>query len=214
MALSRLQAEEVLELFVNNFVSAGTGIDRKRVFQRFEDVFGKGIVQWHELAVDIMCKKNVEEGVVEEFNNLSEEKPRDENPYEYRELRETDFVMVRELINRAFDTILLEKDDEHLKKFINGYSFVACEQENIVGVIMCYPIMSLHSDVIYVDSLTVAEHARGVGIARNLLNSVHRKAVKNGIYCLKLMTDKQLEAYQMYRHLGFDDSKYVLLSRW
>ncbi|MBQ5676922.1 MAG: GNAT family N-acetyltransferase, partial [Lachnospiraceae bacterium] len=167
MALSRLQADEVLELFVNNFISADVGTGRKRVFQRFEDAFGNGIVQWHELVVDIMNKKEIESSVLEEFKNLSEKNPRKETPYEYRELREEDFPMVRELLNRAFETILIEKDDKHLKKFINGYSFVACEQENIVGVIMCCPIISLHSDMLYVDSLTVAEHARGVGIWLN-----------------------------------------------
>lgn len=33
MALSKLQAEEALELFINNFVLENAGIKRKRVFQ-------------------------------------------------------------------------------------------------------------------------------------------------------------------------------------
>ena len=214
MALSKLQAEETLELFVNNFVFESAGISRKRLFQRFGDTFGKGIVDWHELVLDIMKEKKVCDEIVNEFVSLTEEKKGVHSEYEYRELTEQDFPMVREILNRAFDFILTEFDDEHLKKFINGYSMVACDKEDIVGVIMSYPIMSLQSNMIYVDSLAVAEYARGRGIARGLLDNVHRKAVENRIYCLKLMTDKHLDAYQMYKHLGFSDSKYVFMSKW
>lgn len=214
MALSKLQAEEVLELFISNFINEPTGINRKRVYQRFEDVFGRGIVEWNNLVLGIMHEKNIDKAIIDEFCKLSEEHQRKEMPYEYRELTEEDFKMVRELLNQAFDTFLIENDNEHLKKFINGYSLVACDKGDVIGVIMSYPIMSLHSDMIYVDSLVVAENARGCGIARGLLNSVHKKAIENGIYCLKLMTDKHLDAYQMYRHMGFSETKYVLMSKW
>ena len=52
MALSKLQVEETLELFVKNFINETTGINRKRLFQRFEDVFGKGIVEWKSLILE------------------------------------------------------------------------------------------------------------------------------------------------------------------
>ena len=80
MALSKLQAEEVLELFLNNFINEATGVNRKRVFQRFDDIFGSGIANWKKLTLD---KKDLD--------------------YEYRELCENDFIMVRELLNRGFD---------------------------------------------------------------------------------------------------------------
>lgn len=214
MALSKLQAEEALELFINNFVLENTGIKRKRLFQKFGDVFGNGIVEWKALALDIMKEKAIHKDIVDEFCCLVDGNKENNSDYEYRELKEEDFKMVRELLNRAFDTILTELDDEHLKKFINGYSLVACDKGDIVGVIMCYPIMSLHANMLYVDSLVVSEYARGRGIARALLESVQRKGIKNRIYCLKLMTDKHLDAYQMYRHLGFNESKYVLMSKW
>lgn len=214
MALSKLQAEEALELFINNFVLENTGIKRKRLFQKFGDVFGNGIVEWKALALDIMKEKAIHKDIVDEFCCLVDGNKENNSDYEYRELKEEDFKMVRELLNRAFDTILTELDDEHLKKFINGYSLVACDKGDIVGVIMCYPIMSLHADMLYVDSLVVSEYARGRGIVRALLESVQRKGIKNRIYCLKLMTDKHLDAYQMYRHLGFNESKYVLMSKW
>ena len=214
MALSKLQAEEALELFINNFVHETTGIKRKRLFQRFGDVFGNVIVEWKASVLDIMKERDIDNEIIEEFTCLVDENKTNNSAYEYRELREEDFKMVRELLNRAFDTILTELDDEHLKKFINGYSLVACDKGDIVGVIMCYPIMSLHANMLYVDSLVVSEYARGRGIARALLETVQRKGIMNRIYCLKLMTDKHLDAYQMYRHLGFNESKYVLMSKW
>ncbi len=63
------------------------------------------------------------------------------------------------------------------------------------------------------DSLAVAQYARGKGIARKLLKIIQTKAVKNRIYSIKLMTDRQLEAYQMYRHIGFKESKKMLAKR-
>ena len=214
MALSKLQVEETLELFLKNFINETTGINRKRLFQRFEDVFGKGIVEWKALILEAMKERSIATEIIDEFTNLMGEKNNSSIDYEYRELREEDFIMVRELINRAFDTILTELDDEHLKNFLNGYSMVACDKGDIIGVIMCYPIMSLQSNMLYVDSLVVAEYARGRGIARTLLEKVKSKSIKNRIYCLKLMTDKHLDAYQMYQHLGFNESKYVLMSKW
>ncbi len=214
MALSKVQVEETLELFANNFVFESAGINRKRLFQRFGDTFGQGIVEWHDLVLSILKEKDVCDEIVNEFILLTNEKKIVDSVYEYRELTERDFSMVRELLNRSFDLILTEFDDEHLKKFINGYSLVACDKGDIVGVIMSYPIMSLQSNMIYVDSLAVAEYARGRGIARGLLDNVRTKAVKNRIYCLKLMTDKHLDAYQMYKHMGFSESKYVLMSKW
>lgn len=44
MVLSRVQAEETLELFENNVVLETTGMKRKRLFQRFGDIFGNGII--------------------------------------------------------------------------------------------------------------------------------------------------------------------------
>ena len=64
------------------------------------------------------------------------------------------------------------------------------------------------------DSLAVAPFARRKGIARNLLKTIQKKAYKNEIYSVKLMTDRQLEAYKMYRHLGFNESKYVMMTKW
>ena len=214
MALSKLQVEETVELFINNFLCESSGINRKRLFQRFGDVFGNGIVEWKTMVLDIMKEREIEKEIIDEFSCLVNANKENNLSYEYRELRVEDLNMVRELLNRAFDTILTVLDDEHLKKFMNGYSLVACDKGDIIGVIMCYPIMSLHSNMLYVDSLVVAEYARGKGIARALLENVKRKGIKDGIYCLKLMTDKHLEAYQMYRHMGFDESKYVFMSKW
>ena len=102
MALSKLQAEEVLELFLNNFINEATGVNRKRVFQRFDDIFGSGIANWKKLTLDIMNERGFENAVINEFNSLIDGNKKDLD-YEYRELCENDFIMVRELLNRGFD---------------------------------------------------------------------------------------------------------------
>lgn len=76
MALSKLQAEETLELFLNNFVHETTGIKRKRLFQRFGDVFGNGIVEWKASVLDIMKERDIDNKIIEEFTCLVDEKKR------------------------------------------------------------------------------------------------------------------------------------------
>ncbi|MDO5424044.1 MAG: GNAT family N-acetyltransferase [Eubacteriales bacterium] len=214
MALSNKQVIEVVDLFANNFVLEPNSESRKRLFQRFGDVFGRGIVNWQDMVLKILEEKDVDSTLVKEYKDLLAPRQDENYGYEFREMTENDFPMVYEMLNHTFDTILTSYDNEHFKKFLTGYSFVACDKEDILGVALAYPIPGLHSDIIYVDSLAVAQYARGRGIAKKLLNTIQKKGHMNQIYCMRLITNRQLEAYQMYRHLGFQESKYVLMEKY
>ena len=52
--------------------------------------------------MDIMNERGFENAVINEFNSLIDGNKKDLD-YEYRELCENDFIMVRELLNRGFD---------------------------------------------------------------------------------------------------------------
>lgn len=214
MALSNVQAMEVVDLFVNNFVLEKNYEKRLRLFQRFGDIFGKGVVKWKEMAQQVMEEKGVEKSTIEEYKNIMYSKKDDSFEYEIRELVKEDFSMVREILNDAFDTLLTVYDDEQLEKFITGYSLVACDKGDILGVVLACAISGLYADTVYIDSLAVAQYAREKGIAKRLISTIRSKAYQNKIYTLKLMTDKKIEAYQMYKHIGFVESKHVLMTKW
>ena len=215
MALSNEQVVEAVELFVNNFALEKNEEKRLRLFQCFGDVFGKGITGWKDMAFKIMEERDLDHCIVKEYMDLISQKKEVTCEYEIREMVESDFPMICEILNYAFDVFLtMDNDADQLRKFITGYSFVACNKGDILGVVLACVIPGLHMDTVYVDSLAVAQYARGKGIARKLLKIIQTKAVKNRIYSIKLMTDRQLEAYQMYRHIGFKESKYVLMTKW
>ena len=215
MALTNGQVMEVVELFTNNFMLEKNTDKKLRLFQSFDDVFGKGIKGWTDMVLNIMGERGIDQSIVQEYIGLMNQRKDETCDYEIREMVENDFWMVCEILNYAFDKLLtIDSNAEQLRKFITGYSFVACNKDDILGVALACVIPGLNMDTIYVDSLAVAPFARRKGIARNLLKTIQKKAYKNEIYSVKLMTDRQLEAYKMYRHLGFNESKYVLMTKW
>ena len=213
MALSATQADAVVTLFVDGFLLETDVLKRKRMVQNFEDNFGRGITDWKERLLKALEEKTTDEKILEEYRMLSGRTVLKGEDFTYRAFCEQDFPAVRELLNRAFDMCITEYDNEQIKKLVNGYSMVACDKDDILGVALTYVIPGLHFDKLYVESLAVSEHARGQGIARRLLNEIQKKGYKNKVYTMQLITNRQLEAYQMYKHLGFGESKYVLLSR-
>ncbi|MDE5778535.1 MAG: GNAT family N-acetyltransferase [Lachnospiraceae bacterium] len=68
---------------------------------------------------------------------------------------------------------------------------------------------------IYLDTLIVDEGARGKGIGRMMMEHLYKLACEQMIYEIKLMTTKDRPAYQIYKHLGFQDmDKYVYMNCW
>ena len=213
MALSPMQVKEVIDLCANNFVQEKDCLKRKRLLQRFDDTFGRGIHNWKDILLEAITEKDPNGASKEIYSELVNSVSKNDGNFDYRELCEADLPMVRELINRAFGFFLTDRDDDQLKKFINGYSFVACNKEDVLGISLAYVIPGLMSDKLYIDTLVVSEAARGQGIARHLIEVQQNKGYKNRIYSTYLMTDRQLEAYQLYQHLGFRESKYAFMSK-
>lgn len=216
MALTKAQSDMAINLFSDLFVRDNTVEERKRLFLEFEDIFGKGIHDWQNICRERMKQKLSDKKVIEYFDAFANRKEqKKEQEYQIRKLEKTDLEAVRELINRAFQMCLTFYDDGKFEPFIeSGYSFAACNKEELLGVALGYRMPDLSMDAIYIDTLAVAEMARGNGIGRQLLSHISKCAVKNGVYMLKLQTDKVKDAYQFYRHLGFEESELVLMKRY
>lgn len=119
------------------------------------------------------------------------------------------------MINSAFDFVLTFYDDYKIEKFMeSGYSFVACHNDETLGVILGYLVPDLNLDVIYIDTLVVAESARGSGIGKKLLAQVSKQAQFDKVHILRLQTEKNSDAYQIYKHLGFCETKLVQMKKY
>lgn len=214
MALTQKQADTVVDLFSGLFAKSDQKEERKEIFLEFEDVFGKGIYDWKTICREKMEQYAPDKEIIEHFDTLANRKKEDNNKYLVRELDKTDIKEVRELINRAFHSHLTSYDEEKIEKFVgNGYSLVACCSDEILGVILGYVMPDLYSGAIYIDTFTVTEAARGYGIGTKLISHIEKYALSNKIYTLKLHTDKTKKAYQIYKHLGFQESENVLMRK-
>ncbi len=213
MALTKKQIEGVTNLFVASFINSSNELDRKKVLIEFEDAFGKSICEWKSI-----CREKIEQrtsdnsiiGCFDEIINRSEQ-TNITNEYVVRMLEEADLEQVRELINSAFGMCLTFYDDEKFKKFIeSGYSVVACNDEEIVGVALAFEMPDYNIATIYLDTFAVAEHVRGCGIGKKMLKHVQKLGKSGGrAGKIKLQTDRKIDAYYIYKHWGFQEDELV-----
>ncbi|MBD5135502.1 MAG: GNAT family N-acetyltransferase [Lachnospiraceae bacterium] len=181
------------------------------------DTFGKGIKDWH-----IQCKAILEQGadnqiLKEHFEKLilHNEGQNSSEDYIIRKLEKTDFEEVKILIKREFPIGLLYRDDDGLENFAKkGYYFVACHNDEILGVVLGYPVPDLSSDTVYIDTFVVAENIRGSGIGKKLLMEVSKQNRTDNIRILRLQTEKTKEAYRIYKHLGFYESSLIHMEKY
>ncbi|MDD3221547.1 MAG: GNAT family N-acetyltransferase [Clostridia bacterium] len=132
-----------------------------------------------------------------------------------RELRESDYDEIIIMLNRAFSLALTRYDKEKFEKFLqSGYSFVARNRDEIIGVVLGYVIPDLWGDAIYVDSLVVGETVRGTGVGYRLLSYLSEYALSKDIHEFRLQTDKNLEAYKIYKHWGFNENSLVQMNKF
>lgn len=214
MALTKSQVDSIVDLFSLAFANSSDESVREKAYFEFEDIFGKGIDNWQAICRGKIKQCTLNEAVIEHFDRLAHRHDNKVEDMEYliREIKESDLAAVIELINNAFSMNLTYFDNDKIKKFMDsGYSFVACNNDEVLGVALGYYIPDLCMDAVYLDTLTVAETIRGRGIGRKLLSHISKCAISNKIYEIKLHTDRTIEAYQIYKHWGFKESKLVLM---
>ena len=205
MALTARQTEAVISLFANSFIYSKDETEKKKLLIDFEDDFGKSIPNWKELCRDRISDENN----LASFDSLLDRKNKDySEEYQIRLLQEKDLPQVREMVNKAFDLILTQFDDDRLKKFVeSGYSVVATSGEEVGGVIFAFDMPSCNLNTIYIDTFCVAENIRGLGIGKKMLRQVMKIGHNGGYAKIILQTDRNIDAYQIYKHLGFQEDE-------
>lgn len=219
MALTQKQIAGVVNLFVRALINSEDKEEQKLLCINFEDTFGKSIEDWKEKCKEKLVEYKAKEDVIDKFDEISNRKQNKVTQIEYsiRMMEEHDFGQVRELINQAFDLGLTYYDDDKLKEYSkNGYSIVAYREDEILGVLLAYETPELVMSNIYIDTFTVAECVRGCGIGESMINYVQNiaKEKEKGVYTLRLLTNKNIEAYQIYKHWGFQEMDRVVMKRY
>lgn len=83
----------------------------------------------------------------------------------------------------------------------NESLIIAIDNTDLVGCAFA----TVKSDCVYVGKLAVAEHARGRGIARKIMEIAESIARENDRYCLELQTRVELiENHNIFTTLGFE----------
>jgi GNAT superfamily N-acetyltransferase len=217
MALTKKQAEQVMNLFVLSFMGADGEKDRRKIFVDFEDVFGKSISGWQSACTEKLAKAAVGADVAGEFERLArrhEEGARLAG-LTVRAMEKTDWPAVRQMINKEFDRGLTIYDEDRLNHYLDGgYSLVACSGDEVLGALLGFRIPDMNMDAVYIDTLVVGETVRGCGIGKLLLKRISKKASDDEIFTLRLQTNPAIEAYQIYRHLGFEEIELVQMKKY
>ena len=215
MALTRNQAEAVMRLFALNFSKEADAEKRKKLFLQFEDDFGHSISYWKTFCEKIVQEKRLSEEVLKHFRTLASRNLERSCDYLVRSLKKDDLEEVFELINRNFDMTLTIYDMDKIEPFLeSGYSFVVCNNEEILGAVLGYKMPDLVREYIYIDTIVVGETVRNMGLGRMLISHVEECASKNHIHLIRLQTDKEIEAYEIYKHMEFTESSLVTMKRF
>ena len=203
--MTNKQIEGVIKLFALNFVRCESAEERKNIFVQFEDTFSKEIVDWEIKCKEMIGHFTADELLLKEFDKFNcDNKYSVDEVVKIREFEKGDISQVRELLNRAFALSITYLDDDKFGKFIeSGCSFVAYSDEVVVGVALAYFMPSLNKTTIFLDNFAVVEGMRGKGIGKRLLNAIKKSGPKQNLICIKLKTDKKMNAFEIYKHWGF-----------
>lgn len=192
MALRRTQKDMAVNLFAKAFSTSEDKQSRKELFIQFCDAFDGSICDWKETVE----QKLEDEHLRSEFQELSNRKSKTEikkyvsiEPLTVDDLKEISY-----LANKELDTGPWLRDDEidSLDDFVDGGYYY-----------------------LYIDTFVVEKDAQGYGIGKMLLSKIRENMFKNRILSVKLMTQREKNAYQIYRHLGFEEMEaYVHMSKY
>ncbi len=217
MALTQRQMEGVMSLFVKAFINASNERERKKTVIDFEDTFGRSISDWKRI-----CREQIEQicsdkKIVDAYDTLVNRNvvsnPGEE--YEIRSFVKEDLTAVCELLNASFEMYITPFDEHKFVKYLeSGYSFVICAEGSILGVLLAQKIPSLIMDIVYIESFAVAESVRGRGIGKRLFRRLCKQMKADGIWSLRLQTERTREAYEIYKHWGFEEVDMVQMKRY
>lgn len=217
MALRKSQKEMAISLFTKVFSTTKDEKERKELYIQFADAYDCSIKAWKEKVEQELGDENLKQ----QFRVLytSEEQTNIKEFVTVEPLRIEDVDQISYLSSMELGTmqwIVDETRADSINEFVNsGYSYVAKRENVILGFILAYKCPTYGGYYqIYIDTFVVSSDAQGQGIGKMLFEQMSKDMFRNRIYNIKLMTKREIPAYKIYKHLGFEEMEnYVHMSR-
>lgn len=218
MALRKIQKEMAITLFAKAFSVAKDEDERKELYIQFADAYEGSIKDWKNKVEAEIDDEDVKEKFIE-FSRC--EKKSDIKEYVTVEpLKKEDLEQISYLTSKELDMMPWIEYGEEMDSFVDfvngGYSYVAKREDVVLGFVLAHkcPAYGGHY-YLYVDTFVVSSDAQGNGIGKLLLQKLKENMFKKRIFSMKLMTKRDIKAYKIYRHLGFDEMEnYVHMQKF
>lgn len=218
MALRKAQIEMAISLFAKTFHMTEDEGSRKELYIQFADAYDGSIKDWREKVEQELA----DEKTKEQFRQLYNREPKTDmkefitvEPLSIEDLEQISYLSSKEL--KTMPWIQEKRGPDSIVEFVeSGYSYVAKREDVILGFILAYkcPTYGGHY-YLYIDTFVVNSDAQGLGIGKMLFNQVKKDMFQNRIFRIKLMTKREIPAYKIYKHLGFEEMEdYVHMNRY
>lgn len=217
MALRKSQKEMAITLFVKAFSTTEDEESRKELCIQFSDAYEGSIKDWKNVIRDQIEDVNLKEEFIKLVNRDEKTDIKEKvvvEPLKREDLKQISYLASKEL--ELMPWIDDENGKNSLVDFVNsGYSYVAKLEDVILGFVLAYKCPTYGGYYyLFIDTFVVNSDAQGNGIGKMLLQKLKENMLRNRIYSEKLMTKRDVPAYKIYKHLGFEEvEKYVYMHR-
>lgn len=195
-----------MSMFVRIFSMADDENEREELYIQFADAYDGSIKDWKEKVEERLESEELREkfrGVCNCKKEIDIKKFVTIEPLRLEDLGEVSGLASKELDMTPW----IGREQDSIVDFVNGgRSYVARREGIVLGFILAYKCPAYGgSHYIYIDTFVVDGGAQGYGVGKMLLNQVRKDMLKEGILFLKLMTKKDIQAYKIYKHFGFEE---------
>lgn len=207
MAMREAQKEMAIILFAKAFAAADEN-GRKELYIQFADAYEGSIRDWKVEVEDAFKDEELKEAF-RKLDKRTEQKKFLEfvtiEALKKEDLEQISYLATKEL--NMMPWIEMETGPDSINDFVNsGYSYVAKREKEVLGFILAYKCPTFGGRYfLYIDTIVVNGDVQGNGIGKMLLQKVREGMFKNRILRVELMTKKEMPAYKIYKHLGFED---------
>lgn len=207
-----------ISLFAKVFSTTEDEKSRKELYIQFSDAYNGSIKDWQE-KVELELE---DEKIRTQFRELYSRKPKTDikefitvEPLKIEDLEQISYLSHKEL--NTIPWMQEERKPDSISEFVDsGYSYVAKREDVILGFVLAYKCPTYGgSYFLYIDTFVVDSESQGLGIGRMLFEQISNGMFKNRIFSIKLMTKRELPAYKIYKHMGFEEMEdYVHMQRY
>ncbi len=219
MSFSKFQTEVIISTFIKSFANADAE-ERLNIARNFELAFSREIDDFREVVKQALAESDSSREVIDSWNEFVEKKEAVEVSCEISEIRLEDEKEINKLLAKELSVMprFHEFNNEGtIKEFMcNGYSFVAREKGELIGVLLAQRVEEYGTPCVYVNIFAVKENWQGRRVGTAMMNHLFHKVSDNRMFEIKLATYKTGRAYEIYHHWGFADQPddYVYLTRY